>query len=112
MEILASIRRIFRAYSAVSVLTPSPLGTAIQDFVEPTPKKRGKPRLYSDEERKERHKVAANNYYHRKAAESGRVSYKNGETKLGLGVSIPRDGRKAYNTAYYLHTKATGNKKG
>jgi len=74
-------------------------------------RKRGRVQQYTVQERKERQRQAAARYYEKECERLGRKRRSKGETKLNLGVSPVRDGRSAYNRAYYLHTKATGNKK-
>jgi hypothetical protein len=73
--------------------------------------KRGPARQYTDEERKERHRLAQQAYETRERSKRGEPAPLPYKDKLNLGVGPARDNRQAYNQAYYLNSKKTGNQK-
>lgn len=70
---------------------------------------RGPARQYTDEERRERHRLAQLAYETRERAKRGEPAPLPAKDQLKLGVGPARENRKAYNRAYYLHSKKTGN---
>ena len=71
--------------------------------------RRGPARQYTDEERKERHRLAQLAYETRERAKRGEPAPLPAKDQLKLGAGPARENRKAYNRAYYLHSKKTGN---